>query len=82
MAGRVKEMVKMYIVYTFYRGESTETNKFWVVNKVVKPPVIVVYDEGKPVARYEGIQDTTRILGGVKTKREQKKWYPDWLKLW
>ena len=78
MAGRVNEMQKTHIVYVFYRGESPETYKFWTANKIVRPPVIVVYDKGKPVARYEGLQATEHVLKGVKTRKEQRPWYKLW----
>ncbi len=86
MSGRVLEMEKTHIVYKFYEGDraaNVEDDKFFLSNKIIYVPVIVVFNQGKEVKRYTGIESIEKILVGVKTKKVQRgSWYPDWLKLW
>ena len=80
MSGRVSDLEKKYIVYKFYESEDLD---FFRKNKIQEPPVIIVFDNEKEVALFEGIETIENITKGVKTKEEQKDpWYPDWLKFW
>lgn len=57
MAGRVMDMAKTHIVYTFYQEEFADRS-FFKAHKVNKVPVILVFVNGKPVARHVGVVET------------------------
>lgn len=85
MTGRVMDMEADYIVYKFYaedRATNRDTDDFFTFNRIGKPPVILVFNNGKLVQRHEGIVEASMILKGVKTRKEQEHIpYPD-VRLW
>ena len=81
MSSRVLEMEKTHIVYKFYERKNVETDEFFYAHRIKNVPVILVFNKGRVVARYEGAWEIATILKGIKTKEEQS-WYPSWLRLW
>jgi hypothetical protein len=86
MTGRVLEMKKDFIVYSFYesdRAKDKETDKFFKEMKIKTLPTIIVFNGGKEVRRHVGEVSKDKVLKGVKTAKDQEESiWPDWLKLW
>lgn len=79
MTGRVVQIEKEYIVYKFWGNDrlgNPDTDKFFQEHKVKMVPMILVFDKGKVVKRFEGIVDMSIVTKGVKTKNDQKDLWP------
>ncbi len=89
MTGRVSEMKKTHIIYSFYasdRAKDKETDKFFKEMKIETLPTIIVFNKGEEVRRHVGEVSKAKVLKGVKTAKAQgaqeESLWPDWLKLW
>lgn len=85
MSGRMKEAEKKYIVYKLIEDERKNDSKldeFFEEHNVTSLPTLIIFKDGKEVRRHTGVVELKDLVEGVKTKKEQKKSWWDYLKLY